>query len=274
MEVVFDPGPHVYTHSATNTRYISVTQLIDRYVPVFDSDYWSTYKGVKDVLLPLNLFNAYKRSAGGWENVVEYYREFGAAPHNKEIEKRKQWYLDKWQQEKEVACELGTKFHKEMEEIVLGSGMIERDTIPMVVYDGDVDLLHGVDNAVFPELLIYNHKHRLAGQVDLVEKAGQNVWISDYKTCKEISRVPFRDEHMLAPLDELENTNYNHYMMQMSTYGWMLQEFGYKVKELRLIHAHRETGVHLKDYILPFRPDLVEKMLKDYGRNTEGYGRA
>ena len=134
----------------------------------------------------------------------------------------------------------------------------------MMVQQGDIDLMKYTDNAIFPELLIYNHKYKLAGQVELVEKIDKDIWISDYKTCKKISNEAFRGETMHAPLDVISNTNYNHYLMQMSTYGWMLEQLGYKVRELRLIHAHRETGEHIEDYIVPYRPDLVELMLNDY----------
>lgn len=265
-KIKFYPGPHQYINLETRHTYISVTTLISKYVPIFDSNYWATYKAIKDVLGSYSSsWRIFKQSAGGWEGVVDYYKEFGA-PNNKnsEVEKRIKWYLDKWTSEKDIACSLGTRFHKEMEDIVKGIREVERNSIPMLVSEGDVDLMKDSDDAIFPELLIYNHKYKLAGQADVVEKIIKDVWISDYKTCKEISNEPFREEKLLPPLDELYNTNYNHYLMQMSTYGWMLEQFGYNVKELRLIHAHRNTGKHIKDYIMPYRPDLVELMLKDY----------
>jgi hypothetical protein len=264
MRVTFSEQDHRYTDTVTEQDYISVTTLINRYTPPFQSDYWATYKAVKDVLEPIGRWFVYKRKAGGWENVVDYYKKHGANPLDTGINKRKEWYLNKWEEEKRKACELGTARHKEKEIEVLGTATQHIDDAEHLSYSSDVDIFEGVENGIFAELLIYDTEYGIAGQVDYVRKTGKHLWISDYKTSKKITNEPFMDKRMLSPLDELYDTTYNHYMLQLSLYGYLLERRGFIIEGLDIIHLDRETGEHKQTIQIEYRPELVKLMIEDY----------
>ena len=104
------------------------------------------------------------------------------------------------------------------------------------------------------------------GQADVVERIGDEVHIKDYKTSKSIDFEAFMDNKMLEPVQELPDTNYSKFTLQLSLYGWMLEELGYKIKSLTIIHLDRITGNPIQDYPLAYRKDLVTKLLEHYDR--------
>jgi len=264
MRVHFDEPSHTYTDTQTNQDYISVTTLIGLYTPPFDTDYWATYKAVKDVLEPVGLWFTYKRKAGGWEGVVDFYKRRGAAPYDTGIEERKQWYIQKWKEDSDKACELGTARHKEKEIEILGQEVIKKKNVDHTTHSGDIEVFKGVENGIFAELLIYDTEYHVAGQADVIYKTGNQVVIKDYKTNKKITNEPFNNERMLPPVDELYDTTFNHYMLQLSTYGYLLERQGFKIQELEIIHLNRETGQLVTTIKMPYRPDLVKLMIEDY----------
>ena len=265
-KVVFDEGPHTYTDTDTNQQYISVTTLIGKYEIPFDTHYWSTYKGCKDVLENVHMWEKYKRKAGGWKDVVAHFERNKAGRFTEDVINRINWYVNKWEFAKNSACAAGTKIHKQKEEEILAQDGIETSSgVRLTAIEScDIDHLKRVKNGVFPELLVYDTEYDIAGQVDLVYKKGKKIIIKDYKTNNEISREAFADNKMKVPLDNLLDSTFNHYMLQMSLYAWILERQGYEIVELELIHLDRETGDVIDEIEVPYVPDLVEKMVKHY----------
>ena len=101
--ILFEPKEHKYTHSITGKEFISVTTLVDKYKKPYDSDYWSLYKALKDVLSAVNRWYMFKKSAGGWDKAVAKFCRSGAGIYTDKVRQRQQWYLDKWLKEKELA---------------------------------------------------------------------------------------------------------------------------------------------------------------------------
>ncbi len=268
--VTFKKKGHTYKDQY-GKEYVSVTTLIGKYHKKFDTQYWSTYKACKDVLEKINLWSRYKTKAGGWQSVVDYFKKNGHKLDSsvyKRILKRKQWYIDEWKSESDIACTLGNKQHDTLEKLVLSHKKVRvgnrkiAEVSPATLLDMQGFVHTG--NSIHPELLLWNEKYRLAGQADLVEKTGNEIVIKDYKTCKEIKMDPFMGTMMLDPLQYLPDTNYSKFTIQLSTYGWMLEELGYRVTGIVMIHIDRITGEVIREYPLAYRKDLVEKMLEDY----------
>jgi hypothetical protein len=261
--ILFEPKEHKYTHAESGLEYISVTTLVDKYKKPYDSKYWSLYKAAKDVLSAVNKWHFYKKQAGGWMKVVKHFNAHGASIYTDKIKRRQKWYLDKWRKEKELACALGTEFHDDMESLTNSIRTVTDDTQTFEVFPGQVLLQQGFStDGMFTEILLFNTKYRIAGKADRVLRTGNKVVVKDYKTCKTISNDPFMEQRMLAPLDELYDTKFNHIMMQLSTYGWMLEQYGYEVDGLEINHANRETGLPIADIPVPYRPDLVKAMVE------------
>jgi len=269
--IVFKESNHTYTDTKLNCKYISVTTLIDKYVKEYDTEYWSLYKSIKDVLEKHSVWQDYKKRVGGWENVVDSYKLLPLYKYRDEITNRVSWYKDKWTTESKIALENGSNRHKEKELEALKNGAITSSGERVKCYNGninDIDLFGNRDKGMFAELLMYNEAYKLAGQADLILKDGNKVWVYDYKTNKVISDEPFMDETFLSPLDSLYNTTKNHYMLQLSTYGWMLSQRGYEIMGMALYHIDRLTGKPIQTIKLQYRPDLVVLMLEHYKQDA------
>lgn len=230
----YNDKAHTYTNIKSNNKYVSVTTLIHKFVPEFKTDYWSTYKAIKDVL-GYSEFSRYKRRAGGWESVVPYHKKNPDVLNRYAVAigLKKQWYIDEWERVKDNACELGSAIHNELEGAAIHSQKIKDDEVNYVVSQDNILALQDFNNnRVYPELLIYSDEYMVAGQADKVFKQGNYVDIHDYKTCKSIDTEGFRGETLLKPVSHLQNANYWIYTLQLSMYAFMLEQCGYQVRDL------------------------------------------
>lgn len=269
--VGYNDEKHVYVNKNTKRKYISVTTLIHKFVPEFKAAYWSTYKAIKDVIENKDpaMWYKYKQQAGGWEKVVPYYKKNNT---NKSlanaVDLRAAWYLDQWDRTRDHACELGTAIHNELEGAAYHSQQIKDEAVNYDVSQENILVLQDFNsNRVYPELLIYNDEYMVAGQADKVFKRGNIVDIHDYKTCKKIDVEAFRGETLLAPFTNIPNANYWIYTIQLSMYGWMLEQLGYQVGELKMHWIYgdnpEESDVRdkVKTFDLEYMPDVVQEMM-------------
>ena len=72
---------------------------------------------------------------------------------------------------------------------------------------------------------------------------------------------------MLYPLNTLDDCNFNHYQLQLSTYAWMLQKINpdFVIKDLILNHYDHEGNNTL--YHCNYLKTEVERMLAYYKRD-------
>ncbi len=276
--VGYNDADHSYTNMDTGEKYISVTTLIGKFKPEFKTDYWSTYKAIKDILEDPKDWKPwwkYKKTAGGWANVPQHFTtDLGKVSLSEdqlfEIEIKKTYYVDKWQQDSDDACELGSGIHLELEEAAFHCQQIRHHKVNYQVSDKNILVLQDFSsNGVYPELLIHNDKFMVAGQADKVFKEGKYVDIHDYKTCKEITKEPFMEETLLSPFTGIPNANYWIYQIQLSMYGWMLEQLGYKVRNLYMHWIYgddKESKVRnkVKTFELEYRPDIVKEMVEHH----------
>jgi len=260
-QVKFVEEGHRY-YNELDQDYISVTTLIGRYKIKFDTQYWSTYKAVKDTLESINMFKSFKIEAGGWQNVVAYW---GDNPvHLDAVLDRKNYYIEKWRQEGITAAEKGTAEHLRREEALLAKSHItSKKNVHMPVRRSPIMEFDGESNGVFAEAVIWNDKYQVAGQVDLIEKEGIYLDIKDFKTNKKIDREGFMNAKMHHPLSDVTDSSYYHYQLQMSIYGWMAEQIGYKVRSLELIHVTEGGDI---SYDVEYMPGWVEKIMNHYDR--------
>lgn len=268
--VEFNKEKHEYRKNGQ--LYESVTKVISHYCQPFESAYWGTYKGIKDILtekMGEDAWWRYKKAAGSWEKVVDYYRKNGHKLH-KEIAERKAQYLKSWDVTAHNARVAGSAVHKWKERQIRNDNGFEPKgnlvSLPNVSGEQLLSLQDFKEDKVYPELVISNDEFRVAGTADKVRKEGNLVYISDYKTSKKITKDPFMDRMMKNPLNTLPDTNYWHFTIQFSLYGWMLEQLGYRVVSLtleQLIPPKFEDKDTIKHEI-GYRPDLVEVMLKHF----------
>lgn len=268
----FQDKGHLYT-DRNGESYTSVTTLIHKYVPPFDTMYWSMYKAIKDVMEDEEIWYGFKIKAGGWNNVVPFYKANKWSVDKSTVERirrRQDWYITKWANERDEACEMGTAVHKELEDAVVGAGAIKtKANVPLNVHMAEIGSYASVplEDGIYVEQMLWLEEFRLAGTADRVEIYGDDIWVHDYKTNKKIDFQAFRNEKLYAPLNSLKNCNFDIYTMQLSTYGYMLEELtGKKVKGLYLYHVREDM-----EYVVPYRRNLVKRMLKDYATS---YGKS
>jgi len=276
--VCFNDEFHTYWDKNNNNKYISVTTLINKYGQDFDSNFWSAYKALEK-LLPAESWKIEKKSL---LNSKKFKPEILDTYNISELEfnKAQQGILDEWQKTNQEACARGTKIHAELENSFYAAG--KNCNLQKFGIGGkfeckkdysELDLEYGV----YPEYLIYRESNdgvlRIAGQVDLIVKQGNEITICDWKTNAKIDMKGGFDSStrsttkMKYPLNNLEECNFSHYTLQLSTYAWMLQKLHpeFIIKDLILVHFDHNDKMTL--YHCDYLKHDVEKMLYDYKKH-------
>lgn len=270
--VAFNNDEHCYWNVNDNEKYISVTTLIHRFTQPFDKNFWSAYKALEK-LLPKESWAIEKKSLLNTKKFDRAILDLYDISDN-DFNKVQQEILDDWDNENKKSCDRGTKIHEELEnsfyknpsnislqKFGIGGKFECRKDYP------ELDLEYGV----YPEYLIYRESDdgilRIAGQVDLIVKSGNEITIIDHKTNKKIDQKSGFDTStrsnakMRYPLNNLMDCNFYHYTMQLSTYAWMLQKINpnFIIKDLILNHYDHNGNNTL--YHCDYLKDEVERML-------------
>lgn len=277
----FDEKSHRYYDEHDNT-YISCTQLIEHYVPKFDKEFWLYYKVLQDKMGFSNtdegkeMFSRWLTKGFGFSFKKKNIKDLFNIASKVGVDISKTNYKEKeWKKENKKSTDKGTAFHNKMEKDVLESGKgVLDDGVSLIYrsYNGNLENTSFGENGVecIPELRLYNHKYKLAGTTDVpIFYPNKIVRIDDHKTNKKIV-TKNKWEKMLYPLDKYDNCNYVHYNIQLSLYGWMLEQFGYKVEELKISHYlfnENNEAIAKKEYIFEYLKKDVENLLEHYATN-------
>ena len=277
--VCFNDENHCYWNVNDNEKYISVTTLIHQFTQPFDKEFWSAYKALEK-LIPKDSWAIEKKSLLNSKKFDKSILDVYDISEN-DFNKTQQDILDSWDEENRKSCERGTQIHSDIEnsfykkskDISLkkfgigGKFECKKDHT-------ELDLEYGV----YPEYLIYRESEdgilRIAGQVDLIIKSGNEITIVDHKTNKKIEQKSFYNSKtrtsakMKYPLNNLDDVNFYHYTMQLSTYAWMLQKINpnFVIKDLILNHYDHDGKNTL--YHCEYLKDEVERMLHFYKKQV------
>ena len=101
-----------------------------------------------------------------------------------------------------------------------------------------------------------------------------NKMIVTHNTNKEIKMKSFFDKNtrstvkMKFPLNHLDDVNYWHYTLQLSTYAWMVQKLNpeFEIEDLVLVHFDHNDNMTV--YHLEYLKDEVERMLAFYKKSS------
>lgn len=275
--VCFNEEKHVYWNENDNEKYISVTTLIGKYGQPFDENFWSAYKALEK-LLPADDWKIEKKSLLDTHKFNIEILDVYDIPINT-FNKTQQDILDEWHKTKQESCERGTKIHAELENSMYKMGAnvsLKKFGIggKFVCDKGRTNL--DLENGVYPEYLISRTSDdgilKIAGQIDLLVKNGNEITICDWKTNKEIKTKGGFDTRtkqtvkMLYPLNKLEDCDLSHYNLQLSMYAWMVQKLNpeFIIKDLVLVHFDHNGKQTV--YHLPYLKNEVEQMLRHYKR--------
>jgi len=275
--VCFNEEKHVYWNENDNEKYISVTTLIGKYGQPFDENFWSAYKALEK-LLPADDWKIEKKSLLDTHKFNMEILDIYDIPIDT-FNKTQQDLLDEWHRNKQESCERGTKIHAELENSMYKMGAnvsLKKFGIggKFVCDKGRTNL--DLENGVYPEYLISRTSDdgilKIAGQIDLLVKNGNEITICDWKTNKEIKTKGGFDTRtkqtakMLYPLNKLEDCDLSHYNLQLSMYAWMVQKLNpeFIIKDLVLVHFDHNGKQTV--YHLPYLKNEVEQMLRHYKR--------
>ena len=279
--IAFREEDHKYMDLTNPERsFVSVTTMIHTFAQPFDKAFWSAYKAMERLLDP-TAWNIEKKSLLRTKKFDPLILESHGISIN-DFNREQQSILDEWDKNSRESCERGTKIHAELE----NSFYKKKKDIDLTKYQiggkfecrkdyTDLDL----EEAVYPEYLIHyitpDGKLSIAGQIDLLVKRGNTLIIGDWKSNKEIKQKSFFDSRtkqsvkMKYPLNTVDDVNYSHYNMQLSTYAWMMQQINpeFTIEDLVLIHFDHNDNTTV--YHMPYLKNEVEKMIDFYKKEAE-----
>lgn len=185
--ICFNDASHIYFEEDNpECKYTSVTTLIHGFSNPFDAEFQSAIKALEK-FLPKDVYAIEKKSIRAKKVFDRSILEAHNIPEV-EFNKVQQSILDDWERNKNEACERGTAIHSEIE----NSFYKKREGIDVNRFGvggkftcikdyTDLDLPYGV----YPEYLIYKKSKdgllRIAGQIDLLIKSGNEITIVDHK---------------------------------------------------------------------------------------------
>lgn len=278
--IAFEEEAHIYYDvTQPEKKFVSVTTLIHSFTQPFDKEFWSSYKSLEK-LLSKEAWAIEKKSLLASKKFDKTLLELHDISEN-DFNREQQAILDAWDEENRKSCERGTKIHADLE----NSFYNKKKDIDISKFEiggkftcekgrTELDMEYGI----YPEYLIHrvspDGKLCLAGQIDLLVKKGNKLIIGDFKTNKKIEMKSFFDSKtkkttkMKFPLNNLDDSNYWHYCLQLSTYAWMLQKYNpeFEIEDLILIHFDHSDNMTV--YHLPYLKDEVVKMLSFYKKES------
>lgn len=278
--IAFEEEAHIYYDvTKPEQKFISVTTLIHSFTQPFDKEFWSAYKALEK-LLSKEDWAIEKKSLLNTKKFDKVLLELYNITED-EFNKEQQTILDMWDEENRNSCERGTRIHADLE----NSFYKKKKDIDLSKYQigGKFECIKDhnnldLENGIYPEYLISrvseDGKLRIAGQIDLLVKKGNKIIIGDWKTNKKIDLKSFFDSKtktsskMKYPLNNLDDCNYNHYCLQLSTYAWMIQKLNpeFEIEDLVLVHFDHTDNMTV--YHLPYLKDEVIKMLSFYKKES------
>lgn len=278
--IAFEEEAHIYYDvTKPEQKFISVTTLIHSFTQPYDREFWSAYKALEKLLTKEDWVTE-KKSLLNTKKFNKVLLELYNIDEN-DFNREQQAILDAWDEKTRASCERGTKIHAELE----NSFYKKKTNIDLSKYQigGKFECIKDrteldLDYGVYPEYLIHrvspDGKLCIAGQIDLLVKKGNKIIIGDWKTNEKIDTKSFYDTKirssvkMKYPLNNLDDVNYWHYTLQLSTYAWMVQKLNpdFEIEDLVLVHFDHNDNMTV--YHLPYLKDEVIKMLSFYKKQS------
>jgi ATP-dependent exoDNAse (exonuclease V) beta subunit len=276
-EIHFEEESHRYFIPGLALEFTSVTALIHRYFAEFDAPMVAE-KMVRKQLRREN-------------------RQLSQEEVTTLIEAK----LAEWENNKNQACDFGTRIHEFCEkllltlqshkdsnqlidyfkshpvprvsEIIPSTSAYDKEDVVKLLASREVYTLFQRYEFLEAERVIFSVDLGLAGTIDLLMRDPKTgvVYILDWKTNKKISSEN-RWQKGLEPIDHLDDCAISHYGLQLSVYQYLLIEEGYFPPETtfvrQIIHLHQEEGIQI--YNLGYYEREVEAILDNFRSKREG----
>lgn len=299
--ISFEPISHTYTDSE-GTIFKSATQFLELFHSKFEDveDFWLFYKAIQyssninkiekvkkynlalDLRVEEYLISHYGEpflfdeemcakwtKLGVWKfkNDVDGFKEIFKPHERLLLEVVTRYIKEHWVAENLKSTIRGTFFHNEKEDHQFNTGIFEYNQVNYKI-DNDCDNLSNLkENCVYPELRLHNTKYKIAGTSDQVlVLPGKKIIIRDWKTNKEI-KTSNKYDKFFYPVAHFDNCEYVKYSLQLSLYGYMLEQFGYEVIDIEFEHFildDNNKAISSTIYKCPYLKEDIENMLNHY----------
>lgn len=277
----FNDDKHLYFNKNTMEQYTSVTQLISQYSNEFDESFWSAYKALEEIceydswtIIKSKLLSTKKFSEKTLEYLINNYKV------DRELFIKKQKEIqESYKIKREEACSRGTAIHLAKELEMYGKHDFDFRPYGFEELYGEFTCIQNhnildLDKGVYPEFLIsatFNDL-TLVGQADIVIVNGNDLYIGDYKSNREIKKTSYFDKQkkryqmMKAPINNLMDSTLVHYQLQLSLYARMFQQRNpnFNIKQLQIIHIDHDGEQHL--YTVSYLKDDVDRLINDFAK--------
>ena len=219
---MFEEVNHKYTYNGYPVL-TSVTQLIDRYVPQFDSDFWATKKA-KQMKLPV------------WE------------------------IRARWKFKAEISQYLGTLFHSYMEHMLAGklfdyvsainaipNGIREHvsDKFGRLMVAANSFIMQNKEFLIpVKSEFIVGLEDKVAGQIDEIffDTRINELVVYDWKTNGKFNSTSEYKEKLLPPFEYLDACELSEYSIQLNLYRCILKRMGIETASPMIVWFNQETS--------------------------------
>lgn len=195
FEISFDEPSHQYLDNE-GRDYISVTTLVHRFFPKFDTAGMSKRIATREGVLQAEI-------------------------------------LARWDKKRDAACEYGTLVHNYAEACVKGDTPPRpRSGHTQMAFDAvqsALRLISGHYDILGAEKIVFDPVYRVAGTIDLPlrHRATGRLCIADWKTNEAIDMTPRFPGMGLPPIAHIPDCNGNHYRLQFAMYAEIMRGSGY-----------------------------------------------
>jgi hypothetical protein len=210
-----------------NHKLIGTTSVITNFFPKFDAEYWA---GIKAPLM-------------------------GKTP---------QQLLEEWDRKGKESSEAGTLLHHRIDDYYHHKEVQtdDKDYTLFKQFATSYNL-----NPYRSEWAIYDEDSGIVGVVDMLDHSNGEYILYDWKRSEKIveggqpiTKNKF-DEYGLKPIENVPNTDYWHYTLQLSFYRYILEKnYGIRVKESRLVVLHPNLNLPVV-LTTPYMIDEVNKII-------------
>jgi hypothetical protein len=224
--IEFYTEPHVYT--IDKVPAVSVSTIIDKFFPVFDTEYWAAYKAPSLKMTP--------------SAVAKMWKEKG-----------------------ELSAKDGKILHEQIEKYFLNN---EKFTSKEFGLFKDFMIRNSQINPFRTEWRIFDEEYLVAGTIDLVSKNNNEYEIYDWKRSQSIiddDKKPkikgFIGKHGIGDLVHISDTRYNRYCLQQSMYKFILEKnYGISIKAMYIVVLHPDYANFYK-FPIPYHKKEIEYIL-------------
>lgn len=186
-------------------------------------------------------------------------------PNSKYFGMTAEMIKEQWSASGKEASTKGTALHRAIELYYNEAEQEEPDILNTKEYGHFLKYLesHGHKKAYRTEWSVFDEEIHIAGQIDMcyMNEDG-TVDIYDWKRSKEIKKQGYRNKSAKPPIDDIPDSNFWHYSLQLNIYRYILEtKYGYNVKDMAIVVLH-PNNESFKKFKIPRLEETIDKLVK------------